>query len=128
MSIEICGLFFIIIGGGCLLLRASKLLHLDGLISASGLSGASNSGGGSGGSILIKTMNMTGHGEISVNGGEGPQYYSGGGSGGRIAVHVDFQNNYGGLFFCCLVHCFGYRHSFSSKKERNLNVVCLCVM
>jgi len=86
----------VIVGGGCLLLRASKLLHLDGLISASGLSGTSNSGGGSGGSILIETMNMTGHGEISANGGNGALYNSGGGSGGRIAIHVDFQNNYGG--------------------------------
>lgn len=81
-----------------MVLRTSKLLHLDGLISSSGLGATSSySGGGSGGSILIETMNMTGHGEVSVNGGNG-NVNGGGGAGGRIGVHVDFQNNYGGTY------------------------------
>ncbi|KAK3755992.1 hypothetical protein QZH41_003345 [Actinostola sp. cb2023] len=84
-------------GGGCLLLRTSKLLHLDGLISASGHSATSLSGGGSGGSVLIETTNMTGHGDVAANGGNG-NLDGGGGAGGRIGVHVDFRNNYGGTF------------------------------
>lgn len=75
--------------------RISKLIHVDGLISSSGHTGGYKSGGGSGGSILIETMNITGHGEVSANGGNGYSY-CGGGAGGRIAIHVDFQNNYGG--------------------------------
>jgi hypothetical protein len=43
-------------------------------------------------------MNMTGHGEISVNGGNSLGSRSGGGAGGRIGVHVNYQNNYGGMF------------------------------
>ena len=87
--------YLLFTGGGCLLLRTSKLLHLDGLISASGHSATSLSGGGSGGSVLIETTNMTGHGDVAANGGNG-NLDGGGGAGGRIGVHVDFRNNYGG--------------------------------
>lgn len=74
----------------------SKLLHLDGLITARGQDAlGSYGGGGSGGSILVDVMNITGHGEINVNGGAG-KTSGGGGSGGRIGIHVNFQNNYGG--------------------------------
>ena len=53
-------------------------------------------GGGSGGSVLVETTNVTGHGEINVNGGDGHSN-GGAGAGGRIGVHVDFQNNFGGM-------------------------------
>ena len=91
--------FFICIneGGGCVHWIAKNHFHLDGLISAKGTSGASYSGGGSGGSILIEAFNMSGHGEANVNGGDGLSG-GGGGSGGRIGIHVDFANKYGGTF------------------------------
>ncbi|XP_019646039.1 PREDICTED: uncharacterized protein LOC109486623 [Branchiostoma belcheri] len=54
-------------------------------------------GGGSGGSVLIEATNMTGHGEVNVNGGDGNQK-GGGGAGGRIGIHIRHQNNYGGKF------------------------------
>ena len=84
-------------GGGCLRWQTQKHLHLDGLITAQGTMGQSQSGGGSGGSILIEALNMSGHGEINVNGGNG-NIGGGGGSGGRIGIHVDFKNKYGGTY------------------------------
>ncbi|KAK3724602.1 hypothetical protein QZH41_005193 [Actinostola sp. cb2023] len=83
-------------GGGCLLWVISKEFHLDGLVTARGQDATnSHGGGGSGGSVLVEVMNITGHGEINVNGGSG-KAGGGGGSGGRIGIHVNFQNNYGG--------------------------------
>ena len=70
---------------------------MDGLITAQGLSGKSQSGGGSGGTVLIEVFNMSGHGEINVNGGSGISGGAGG-SGGRIGIHVDFKNKYGGTY------------------------------
>lgn len=76
----------------------SKHFHLDGLITARGQDALNNyGGGGSGGSVLVDVMNITGHGEINVNGGSG-KTGGGGGSGGRIGIHVNFQNNYGGMY------------------------------
>ena len=73
------------------------LLHLDGIIESEGANGTSNSGGGSGGSVLIKTVNFSGHGILTVNGGSGDRN-GGGGSGGRIAVHVAWLREYSGLY------------------------------
>ena len=54
-------------GGGYLIWKISKYLELNGLLTANGQDGGgTNAGGGSGGSILIESTNMTGHGEISV--------------------------------------------------------------
>ena len=83
-------------GGGALRWQVGKYLHLDGLISSQGKSGSGHSGGGSGGSVLVETTNITGHGEINVNGGASSNH-GGAGAGGRIGVHVDFQNNFGGM-------------------------------
>ena len=59
-------------GGGSLLWEVGKFLQINGLVSANGLDGSGvDSGGGSGGSVLIKTTNMSWHGEIAVAGGEG---------------------------------------------------------
>ena len=75
-----------------------KNLHLDGLLSARGLDGqGGGAGGGSGGSVLVETLNVTGHGEINVNGGTG-KGTGGGGSGGRVGIHVDFKNTFGGIY------------------------------
>ena len=83
-------------GGGSLWWQVGKNIHLDGLISAKGTSGSGSGGGGSGGSVLVETTNATGHGEINVNGGDSSSS-GGAGAGGRIGVHVDFQNNFGGM-------------------------------
>ena len=50
-----------------------------------GLHGGSGCGGGSGGSIYIRTRGLEGSGVVSVRGGNGGSY-GGGGSVGRIAV------------------------------------------
>lgn len=85
-------------GGGQLLWEVGKRLELNGLISAKGGNGTGNhAGGGSGGSILIKTTNMTGHGEIAVTGGDGSND-GGGGSGGRVGIHCRWRYTYGGKF------------------------------
>lgn len=85
-------------GGGQLLWEVGKRLELNGLISARGGKGAGgHAGGGSGGSILIKTTNMTGHGEIAVTGGDASNQ-GGGGSGGRVGIHCRWRYAYGGKF------------------------------
>lgn len=66
-------------GGGVLAWKVSKRFQLNGLLSARGTNAVGlNGGGGSGGSILIETTNMTGHGEISVTGGSGTGIGGGG--------------------------------------------------
>ena len=83
-------------GGGSLLWVVGALLQINGLLSANGLDGSGvNSGGGSGGSILIKTTNMTGHGEIAVAGGKGVGS-GGAGAGGRVGIHCRWRYRYGG--------------------------------
>ena len=57
----------------------------------------SNSGGGSGGSVLIHTRALEGSGVIAVNGGAG-NGNGGGGAGGRMAVYwQDLEWWYGAL-------------------------------
>lgn len=72
-------------------------LHLDGIIDSEGANGTSNCGGGSGGSILIKTVQFSGHGILTVNGGSG-HGNGGGGAGGRVAVHVAWLREYSGKY------------------------------
>ncbi|KAJ7340206.1 hypothetical protein OS493_002937 [Desmophyllum pertusum] len=85
-------------GGGQLLWEVGKRVELNGLVSARGGKGnGSHAGGGSGGSILIKTTNMTGHGEIAVTGGSATGQ-GGGGSGGRVGIHCRWRYTYGGKF------------------------------
>ena len=85
-------------GGGQLLWEVGKRLELNGLVSAIGGTGnGGHAGGGSGGSILIKTTNMTGHGEIAVTGGDAINQ-GGGGSGGRVGIHCRFRYTFGGKF------------------------------
>ena len=83
-------------GGGALEIRVPELV-LNGTIYAKGSGKRSSSsnylGGGAGGSILIRSENITGSGEIDVNGGDG--YYTStsgnnySGAGGRIAIYYD---------------------------------------
>lgn len=74
-------------GGGAIHLIARELT-VDGEISADGVDGSYNSGGGAGGSIWIEVENMDGSGTLTATGGvEGSWGYGGSGAGGRIAVH-----------------------------------------
>lgn len=83
-------------GGGLLFWKTSHYMELNGLLSLKGLDGTGHdSGGGSGGSILIETTNITGHGEISVRGGNGQ---GGGAAGGRIGIQCQFRYSFGGKF------------------------------
>lgn len=82
-------------GGGAIWLVVSDTLQVDGEISADGVIGSGRSGGGSGGSILIETTNLTGTGGIHANGG--PNSGGGDGGGGRIAVYA--TNNSGSVSY-----------------------------
>jgi len=75
-------------GGGLVLITASGLMQLDGLITANGQTdtGGDRSGGGSGGGIYIRCLHFNGSGSLSANGANTPNWSGGGGGGGRIAV------------------------------------------
>ncbi|EGD80128.1 hypothetical protein PTSG_13036 [Salpingoeca rosetta] len=83
-------------GGGQLFWDSAVSIEVDGTLSCRGGNGTGeNSGGGSGGSILIQTTNFTGHGELAVNGGHGTKRgYDG--AGGRVAVHCEWRYKFGG--------------------------------
>lgn len=61
--------------------------YLDGIIESEGENGVFNSGGGSGGSVLIKIIFFFGYGMVVVDGGSGDGN-GGGGVGGCIVVYV----------------------------------------
>ena len=89
-------------GGGFIDWNVGDLIEMNGLLSLKGTAGVGgNAGGGSGGSVLVDTTNMTGHGVIAVNGGDGVNN-GGGGSGGRISIRCRWRYQYGGEF-----HNFG---------------------
>ena len=71
-------------------------LYVDGTITTEGqdASSGANAGGGSGGSVWIKSGRFSGHGLITANGGAGDGGNSGGGSGGRIAIYLPTENKY----------------------------------
>jgi YD repeat-containing protein len=87
-------------GGGMMRLEAGTL-HLDGLISASGVSSfilpltGVGGGGGSGGSVYVSAQTLTGAGAIEAKGGKGAgnadwwgRAPADGGGGGRIAIYT----------------------------------------
>ena len=77
-------------------LNITYAAHIDGTVTVDGATATSgNSGGGSGGSVLLEAENFSGHGTISSQGGKGSGTGSGG-SGGRIAVHVAWRREYQG--------------------------------
>ncbi len=70
-------------GGGRVTLMVSGTLTIDGLVLANGQAGLGwNSGGGSGGSILVHAGTLAGSGGVLANGGGNEV----GGGGGRIAI------------------------------------------
>ncbi|XP_033640829.1 uncharacterized protein LOC117301055 [Asterias rubens] len=89
-------------GAGKMILNIAETLKIDGEIIADGESSTQyGNGGGSGGSIWIKTNLMQGYGRVSVNGGAGSVYNSyqgGGGSAGRLAVYFAQNRTFSGSF------------------------------
>ena len=81
-------------GAGVIKVTVANELFLDGKIEANGGDVTGNCGGGSGGSVLITTRELDGHGEFEVMGGTGAF----GGSGGRIAISVDSEHTFDGTF------------------------------
>jgi len=80
-------------------------LHLDGTLSANGLtggnaagggSGGNAAGGGSGGSIWISANTLVGGGSISALGGTTSPVNGAAGGGGRIAIWAWERNGYAG--------------------------------
>ena len=69
-------------GGGAIRLRVAGALDISGTVTANGGDWGSSRGGGSGGSIWITALAMSGDGSISANGGNS------GGGGGRIAIEL----------------------------------------
>lgn len=86
-------------GGGAILLSVGGSMTIDGIITADGISGLTQScgygrGGGAGGSINISANILTGNGLVHANGGSGGGIVSGGGGGGgRIALTISGSNN-----------------------------------
>ncbi|HIJ86427.1 MAG TPA: hypothetical protein HPP97_01945 [Desulfuromonadales bacterium] len=82
-------------GAGRLILNASRSLLVNGTIRADGAySNGEAAGGGSGGSILIRTSRLAGDGSISASGGGHSSAGAGGlgvsGGGGRVAIYCDY--------------------------------------
>lgn len=85
--------------GGLFFLTIASNLHLDGNLTVHGQNGGSyTSGGGSGGSILIETLQFTGNGVLDVSGGNAKYHESGGGSGGRLALYIKSKSRFFGEY------------------------------
>lgn len=85
-------------GGGVLHWITSHYFELHGLLALQGTNGeGTGAAGGSGGSLLIESMNFTGHGVIDTAGGNGTGS-GGGGAGGRAAIHCEWRYTFGGTF------------------------------
>ena len=83
-------------GGGVAVIRAAGRVAVDGVIDATGGSGAG--GGGAGGSVNIRAGELLGNGSISAKGGDGVQNNGGGGGGGgRIAVVLTKAATFGSV-------------------------------
>jgi hypothetical protein len=80
-------------GGGVVRIAATGKVTVNGTIRANGGDGASDAGGGSGGSIYITCTSLAGTGVVSGVGGV-PSGQSGGGGGGRIALYTSASDNY----------------------------------
>lgn len=85
-------------GGGYLHVVTSEKLTVDGSLMVSGGDcNVTECGGGSGGTIFIKSRSFAGVGLVGSRGGNGDDT-GGGGSGGRIAIHLNAKMLFEGLF------------------------------
>jgi hypothetical protein len=84
-------------GGGAIFLDIAGILNVDGTLSANGNNGTSRSSGGSGGSIWLKAVSVTGTGSLLADGGSAADLTRGsGGGGGRIAI-TSADNRFAGV-------------------------------
>ena len=81
-------------GGGAIRIAATKVIALNGAVTANGGSAGGRCGGGSGGSIYLSCQTFTGSGSgvLSANGTAGGAS-SGVGGGGRIAIYSAFPGS-----------------------------------
>ena len=85
-------------GGGYLHVVTSEKLIVDGSLMVSGCDCyVAGCGGGSGGTIFIKSRSFSGVGLVGSRGGNG-DHAGGGGSGGRISIHLNAKMLFEGLF------------------------------
>ncbi|XAR67080.1 hypothetical protein NMG60_11013510 [Bertholletia excelsa] len=91
-------------GGGRIWFDIRSEIEIHGTLLADGGDGGVKGGGGSGGSIYIKSYKMSGSGKVSASGGNG---FAGGG-GGRVSVNVFSRHDdpiflvHGGRSYGCL--------------------------
>ncbi|KAL4226615.1 hypothetical protein ACF0H5_014598 [Mactra antiquata] len=76
-------------GGGILYINATRMMRIDGTLSANGADGVSTGGGGAGGSIYGVTEEFDGYGSIEVKGGNSDWN---GGAGGRFGIAYGYIN------------------------------------
>jgi len=82
-------------GGGYVKIESSRIVTIDGRISADGeppQSATKAGAAGGGGGIWITCETIEGSGTIRANGGDNTTQYSGGGGGGRIAIWCSASN------------------------------------
>jgi hypothetical protein len=85
-------------GGGLINISAGGYVIIDGTVSANGANATNDrSGGGSGGSIWLTGLTLSGSGAITANGGSGDRPHGGGGGGGRIALQYSLGNFNGSM-------------------------------
>ena len=82
-------------GGGYVYIVAGGVIINDGEMSVDGESNAS--GGGSGGSIYVRSLSTEGIGTFSVTGGDGLGD-SGAGAGGRLAIYCSHMSSFEGNY------------------------------
>ena len=76
-------------------MNATDYIQVDGKVAANGNDGGSGCGGGSGGSIFMRTVDMRGYGLVYSRGGEGVGN-GGAGSGGRISIVYSGEKTFTG--------------------------------
>ncbi|XP_060213917.1 uncharacterized protein LOC132641059 isoform X2 [Lycium barbarum] len=107
-------------GGGKIWLEVKDVLNASGSLLADGGDGGIKGGGGSAGSIYIKSKKMTGGGKISASGGNG---FAGGG-GGRVSVEVFSRHDdseffvHGGRSFGCPTNAGGAGTFYDAVPRR----------
>ncbi len=102
-------------GGGALILDVGGTVTIEGTLSANGARSTYRGGGGSGGSVWLKTAVLAGDGTISADGGVASGSLAGGGGGGRIAIETA-QNDFTGS-----LRARGYPGSFVPGRAGTLN-------
>lgn len=95
-------------GGGIINIVADQRMVLNGNLTANGGYGSENAGGGSGGTVSVNSLAMSGKGTISVTGGSGGSgKYPGGGGGGGVLTIFNTKNYYLSYNYVGIVSAMG---------------------